>query len=346
MIRFNSDYMEGCHPLILKRLTETNFEKRVGYGYDDLCQSAREKICAACDAPDAKVFFLVGGTQTNAFVIDAVLDACDGVLCVDSGHISGPEAGAVECWGHKVLTIPAQDGKITAQGIKKYCNDFYADRYHYSHCHMVAPGMVYISHPTEIGTIYTKSELTAIKRVCEEFNLALFIDGARLGYGIVAEGSDLTLPDIAKLCDVFYIGGTKVGAMFGEAVVVTNHNLIKKPIPLIKRHGALLAKGWLLGMQFDTLFTDNLYLNISKNAVDCAMRMRREFNNRGYRCYVDSPTNQQFVILPNDVLNYIKPNVDYTFWEHYDECNTVVRLVTSWATTQEQIDELISYLPR
>lgn len=337
--------MEGCHPEILKRLNEINLEKRVGYGADDICESARNKIREACGVPDAKVLFLVGGTQTNAFVIDGVLNASDGVLCVDSGHIAGPEAGAVECWGHKVLTIPGSDGKISAASIRKYCTDFYSDRFHYSHCHMVDPGMVYISHPTETGTIYTCAELQSIKRVCEEFDLKLFIDGARLGYGIVADSSDMTLKDIARYCDVFYIGGTKVGAMFGEAVVVTNPDLIKKPIPLIKRHGALLAKGWLLGVQFDTLFTDDLYLKISKHAVDCAMRLKHAFNERGYRSFVDSPTNQQFLIVPNKVLNILKPNVDYTFWEHYDESNTVIRLVTSWATTEKQVDELISYLP-
>lgn len=341
MIKFNSDYMEGAHPLILEKLIKINLEKIDGYGVDSYCDSAKEKIRKACNCPDADIHFLVGGTQTNAIVIDALLGRCDGVLAADTGHINVHEAGAIEACGHKILTIPNIDGKITAKAVDEYINRFYADS---SYTHMVAPGVVYISNPTEYGTLYSYDELKALHAVCRDKNIPLFVDGARLGYGLASTNYDVTLGRLAECCDLFYIGGTKVGALFGEAVVVTNPGLIKQSTTLIKRHGALLAKGWLLGVQFDTLFTNNLYLEISTNAIKMAEKLKIALIEKGYEFLFDSPTNQQFVIIEDSKLAELKSKIGFNIWERKDDTHTVVRFATSWATTDAQIDELISLL--
>ncbi|MEG0559533.1 MAG: beta-eliminating lyase-related protein [Muribaculaceae bacterium] len=341
MIKFNSDYMEGAHPLILKKLTEINLDKIDGYGVDDYCESAKNKIRKACNCPNADIYFLVGGTQTNALVIDALLSRCDGVLAADTGHINVHEAGAIEAFGHKVLTMPNINGKLSAIGVDEYIERFYADS---SNTHMVAPGMVYISYPTEYGTLYSYQELRELHAVCKSHHIPLFIDGARLGYGLAATGNDVTLERIAECCDVFYIGGTKVGALFGEAIVVTNPEIIKQSMTLIKRHGALLAKGWLLGVQFDTLFTDNIYLEISKNAITMAEMLKSALIKKGYKFLIDSSTNQQFPIIDDAKIKELEAKVSFNIWERKDSTHTVVRFATSWATTPVQIEELIELL--
>ena len=341
MLNFNSDYMEGAHPAILDKLQKINFEKNTGYGNDTYCESAKNKIRKACGVTDAEIYFLAGGTQTNALVIDALLDRCDGVISADTGHIAAHEAGAIESSSHKVLTIPHTDGKISARDVANYTDNFYQDA---NHQHMVAPGLVYISNPTEYGTLYSYDELQDLYKVCKERDLPLFIDGARLGYGLAARNYDVTLEKLAHSCDVFYIGGTKVGALFGEAVVFTKPGLIRKPVTLIKRHGALLAKGWIMGVQFDTLFTDNLYFNIPANAIDKAEKLKLILKNKGYELYFESPTNQQFIILENSVLEELSKHIGFGFWEKKDNNHTVVRLATSWATTDEQLEQLSELL--
>ncbi|WP_034443455.1 threonine aldolase family protein [Butyrivibrio sp. AE2032] len=341
-ISFSSDYTKGAHPKILERLIETNMEQQDGYGTDKYCKSAAEKIKKACDCPDADVFFLAGGTQTNQTIIDMLLEPYEGVVAARTGHVAAHEAGAIEFSGHKVLTLPEEAGKINATDLKVLLMDFYEDG---NHEHMVFPGAVYISFPTEYGTLYSKAELTAISEVCEEFEIPLFIDGARMGYGLMSKEADVTLSDIAGLCDVFYIGGTKVGALFGEAVVFTKGAPTRHPIPIIKQHGALLAKGWLLGLQFDTLFTDDLYFKISKNAIDMAEILKDNLVKRGYKIYIDSPTNQQFIVLENEKLKELSKHVGYGFWEKVDEDHTAIRLATDWATTEADIEELMKYLP-
>lgn len=337
MLSFESDYIAGAHPQILSRLVETNLESLSGYGNDPYCVSAREKIKKACECPEAEVEFLVGGTQTNAVVIASMLKDYEGVVAACTGHISTHEAGAIEYTGNKVLEISQEDGKIQALTLKKYMQDYYEDG---NYEHMVFPGMVYISHPTEYGTLYTKEELTKIKEVCQEYKIPLFLDGARLGYGLMSLQTDLTLPDIARLCDVFYIGGTKVGALCGEAVVFTKKNRPPHFIASVKKRGALLAKGRLLGIQFDTLFTDDLYFKISKHAIQMAEKLKEIFHDLGFEFYLESPTNQQFVVLENEKISKLKKNVAFSFWEKYDDRHTVVRFVTSWSTTEEDLDEL------
>ena len=336
---FASDYMEGAHPAILERLAKINFEKTSGYGIDPICESAAAKIRTACCCPDAKVHFLVGGTQTNATVIGAVLRPYQGVLAADTGHVSVHEAGAIEHGAHKVLTIPHKDGKLTADAIRSYLETFYGDD---NHEHMVMPGMVYISHPTEFGTLYSLEELTAISRVCKEYDLPLFLDGARLAYGLSCPDTDVTLADIARLCDVFYIGGTKCGAFFGEAVVITKPDLIPHFFTMIKQQGALLAKGWLLGVQFDELFTDDLYLKLGKNANDTAAMVRKALTEKGYPLCFNSPTNQVFVLLEDEKYQALSEKINFSFWEKPDAQHTIVRVATSWATTQEQVEDLMS----
>lgn len=338
MQHFDSDYMEGAHPLILKKLADTNFEKTPGYGLDAYCESARNKIRAACQCPEAEIHFLIGGTQTNATVIDGLLRSYEGVLAADTGHISVHEAGAIETNGHKILTLPSCDGKLSAGRIKNWIDTFYQDG---NHEHMVAPGMVYLSHPTEYGTLYTQDELQAISSVCRSCRIPLYLDGARLGYGLAADGTDLTLPAIASLCDAFYIGGTKVGALFGEAVVFPKPGLIPHFFTLVKQHGALLAKGRLLGIQFDTLFTNNLYLDISRNAIHSANRLRDGLAARGYRFLYPPQSNQLFVVLDNDTMQDLAKHVTFSFWEKFDDTHTVVRFATSWATKDEDIDALL-----
>jgi threonine aldolase len=298
---------------------------------------AEEKIKKACNRPDAKVHFLVGGTQTNQVVISSMLADYEGVIAATSGHISVHEGGAIEFTGHKVLTLQAIDGKLNAQDIDEYVTTFYNDG---NHEHIVFPGMVYISHPTEYGTLYSKSELTAISNICKKHNIPLFLDGARLGYGLASRQTDVTLPDIAELCDVFYIGGTKVGALCGEAVVFTHNNTPKHFITKMKQRGALLAKGRLLGIQFDTLFTNDLYMEISRHAIEMAERLKSLLKEKGYRFYLESPTNQQFIILNNEQMSKLAQNVCFSFWEKYDDLHTIVRFATSWSTTDDDLKEL------
>ncbi|MBE6991404.1 MAG: low specificity L-threonine aldolase [Ruminococcaceae bacterium] len=343
MIRFECDYTEGAHPRIIERLAATNLEQTPGYGVDEYCERARGYIKEACNAPDADVHFLVGGTQANTVVIKSILRPHQGVLCAATGHINCHETGAIEAMGHKVLGIVNDDGKLRAEQIRKAYDDHWNDA---THEHIVQPGMVYISHPTENGTTYTKSELTAISQVCRELGLPLFMDGARMGYGVMAQGADLTLADIANLCDVFYIGGTKVGALFGEAVVITKPELKKDFRYFIKQHGGMLAKGRLLGIQFDVLFEDGLYFEISKHAVEQAMRIRSAFAAKGVKMRYDSMTNQQFPILSDEVLAKLGEKYAYSFWEKMDDTTSAVRFCTSWATKTEAVDELLADIDR
>lgn len=341
MLNFVNDYSEGAHPQILKRLAETNMEQLPGYGSDKYTASAKEKIRKACGCPDADVWLLVGGTQTNQTVIDTITPAYAGVVAATNGHVNVHEAGAIEATGHKVLTVPGHDGRIDAADLEQLCADFYADG---NHTHMVFPGCVYLSHPTEYGTLYSKAELTAIADVAHKYDMPLFLDGARLGYGLTAESTDLTLEDIARITDVFYIGGTKVGALFGEAVVFTKHNTPKHFITQIKQHGALLAKGWLLGIQFDTLFTDGLYTRIAQNANDMAAQIRAALTAKGYLLPHDAPTNQIPVVMDQPTIERLSRDVNMDFMEKYDDTHTVMRICTSWATTQEHVDQLIALL--
>lgn len=341
MLRLACDYQEGCHPKILERLVQTNLESTPGYGFDPYCESAREKIRQACGLPTAAVHLLVGGTQTNATVIRSILSPCEGVVSVQTGHVNGHEGGAIELGGHKVLTIDGVDGKMRAEDLRAYLQDYYkCDTW----MHTVIPGMVYISQATETGSVYTYAEMKAIHEVCQEYKLPLFVDGARLGYGLMSEGSDMTLPQLASLCDVFYIGGTKVGALLGEAVVFTNDKYGKNFFTIMKQGGAVLAKGRLLGLQFDTLFTDNLYFEISRHAIDMAMRLKRGLQQKGYTFYTESNSNQQFIIMRNEELKAFAEHVEYSQWALIDEEHTAIRLCTSWATTPETIDAVLSYL--
>lgn len=341
MLYFESDYTEGAHEKLLQRLMETNRESLSGYGQDKYCTAAKEKIKAACGKPEAEVFLLTGGTQTNQLVIDTVLAPYEGVVSAQTGHVAAHEAGAIEFTGHKVLTLPQTEGKIAAADLEALLKTFYADE---SHDHMVFPGMVYISHPTEYGTLYTRDELAALSEVCRRYRLPLYLDGARLGYGLVSRGTDVTLRDIAALCDIFYIGGTKVGALCGEAVVFSNGNPPAHFFTSIKQHGALLAKGRLLGVQFDTLFTDDLYYEISRHAIRLADKLREALREKGYRFFIETVTNQLFVVLENTRLEELRREVNVSFWEQLDEHHTVVRLATSWATSAEDVDALIARL--
>lgn len=337
MVSFESDYIAGAHPQIIKRLTETNLECLPGYGTDKYCESAKEKIKAACECEKADVEFLVGGTQTNSVIISTMLKDYEGVVAAKTGHVSIHEAGAIEYSGHKVLEIPQSNGKISPDVLDGYIATFYSDA---NHEHMVFPGMVYLSHPTEYGTLYSKKELEDIAAVCHKYKLPLFLDGARLGYGLMSRDSDMTLKDIAHICDVFYIGGTKVGALCGEAVVFTKENKPKHFMNSIKKRGALLAKGRLLGIQFDTLFTDDLYFKISHHAIDMAEKMKEIFAAKGYKFYLESPTNQQFIILDNERMENLKKHVAFSFWEKLDDTHTVVRFATSWSTTDKDLNAL------
>lgn len=337
MIHFDSDYMAGAHPEILEALVRTNLEHTAGYGNDPYTAEAKALIRKAVGIEDAQVFFLVGGTQTNATVIDGILARHEGVVAADSGHIAVHESGAIEASGHKVLTLPHHEGKLRAEEVERYIEDFYADE---TYPHMVAPGMVYISQPTEYGTIYSLAELEALGAVCRKHAIPLYIDGARLGYGLKAEGADFTLKDVARIADVFYIGGTKVGALFGEAVVVTNPKLLRNLFPLVKQHGALLAKGRLLGLQFGVLFRDGLYERIGEKAVKHAITIRESFRKAGYEVVIESPTNQQFLRLPNEVIDRLRQDMSFDYWGSRGEKESIVRFVTSWATTDEDISRL------
>lgn len=337
MISFQSDYNNGTHPDILRRFIETNAEKHPGYGDDEHCHSAREKIRAALKLPHSDVFFLVGGTQTNATVISSLLQGCEGVVAVTSGHIAVHEAGAVEGTGHKVLTLPHTMGKMEAETLRNYLTAFHADP---TAAHCVQPGMVYITFPTELGTVYSADELWEIHAVCREFSLPLFIDGARLGYGLAAEGNTLTLPQLARLCEVFYIGGTKMGALLGEAVVFSGMKAPRHFFTTVKRQGALLAKGHVLGLQFETLFSNNLYLNIGRHAVALALRMKEAFRTAGLTLPYDSPTNQQFVVLSREQHDALTRQFAFDLWEVLPSGQTVYRFVTSWATTEAEVEAL------
>lgn len=341
MISFTCDYSEGAHPKILERLAATNLEQLPGYGVDHYCESAKEKIREACDAPQAGIFFLVGGTQTNSTVIAAMLRDYEGVVAAETGHIGVHEAGAVEYTGHKVLTIPGHQGKIEASELRAYLTAATTDP---NYEHMVFPGMVYISYPSEYGTLYTKQELEEIAGISHEFGLPLFIDGARLGYGLASPACDLTLPELARICDVFYIGGTKVGCFCGEAVVFPRGNAPKHFYTITKQHGAMMAKGRLLGIQFDTLFTDNLYLQISHHAIEMAMKLKEMLRQQGCTFFLDSPTNQQFVVLENSRLAALAEHVAYDLWDRVDADHTAVRFATSWATPESHIEELRRWL--
>ncbi|MCC8104347.1 MAG: aminotransferase class I/II-fold pyridoxal phosphate-dependent enzyme [Clostridiales bacterium] len=341
MLSFESDYTTGAHPAILQRLMETNLEAVSGYGEDPYCESAKAKIRTACGCPEADVWFLTGGTQTNTTVISTMLQSYEGVVAADTGHVNTHEAGAIEYSGHKVLTVPQHAGKIDAKELELFLGKFYQDG---NHEHMVFPGMVYLSHPTEYGTLYTKAELERLAAICQRYEIPLYMDGARLGYGLMSLQSDLTLADVARLCDVFYIGGTKVGALCGEAVVFTKRNTPRHFLPQVKQRGALLAKGRLLGIQFDVLFTDGLYWEISRHAIEKAERLKTLFHEKGCEFYLESPTNQQFIILENTEMEKLKRQVAFGFWEKADETHTVVRFATSWSTTEADLAQLAEVL--
>ena len=344
-LSFACDYMEGTHPAILQKLVETNLEKTGGYGLDPYCDAAKEKIKAACGCPEGEVFFLVGGTQTNATAIDSLLQGCEGVLSVDTGHINVHESGAVEAFGHKVLVLPGiAGGKMAASQIDDYMRKFLADK---TYPHMVQPGMVYITLPTELGALYSRKELADIYTVCQQYGLRLYVDGARLGYGLMAEGNDIDLPFLAHHCDAFYIGGTKVGALLGEALVYTNTRAPKYIFTIIKRHGALLAKSRVLGLQFDTLFTDDLYFRVSRHAIDMAQALRRVFAKHGLSLGIDSPTNQQFVILSKEQKQQLAEEIAFEIWEPLSDDRLLCRFVTCWATTESDIvalDEALAHI--
>lgn len=343
MIYFNNDYAEGCHQKVLEALAGTNMEQTPGYGEDEYCAKAAGKIRALCGREDAAVHFLVGGTQANLTVIDAALRPHQGALCAVSGHINGHETGAVEATGHKVLTVPSTDGKITAAQVERVVLAHRADS---SFEHTVQPKLVYISNPTELGTLYTLAELEALSDTCHKLGLYLFLDGARLGYGLAAMGNDVTLPDIARLCDVFYIGGTKVGALFGEAVVMGNPVLAEDFRYLIKQHGGMLAKGRLLGVQFDALMTDGLYFEIAAHADRLADKLRETFHRLNIPFLVPGITNQLFPILPDAVLEKLSEKYVFCEQERVDETHRAVRFCTSWATRPEAVDALCADLCR
>lgn len=337
MLHFDNDYNKGAHPALLEALLVTNDEGLSGYGTDVYTERAVEKIRQVTQCPHAQVTFLAGGTQTNQLVINSMLASYEGVIAADTGHIAVHEAGAIEFSGHKVLTLPHKEGKLEAGTVRTYLENFYADE---THSHMVFPGMVYISHPTEYGTLYSKKELEELSSLCQEYKIPLFLDGARLGYGLAAE-TDIDLPILADLVDVFYIGGTKMGALMGEAVVFTKENQPRHFATIVKQHGALLAKGRVIGVQFDRLFTDNLYFQLGQHAIDRAKEMIAVLKEKSYRFYLESPTNQQFVIVANEELDRLKSlGISYGFWEKYDENHTVIRFATSWSTTKEDIRSL------
>ena len=343
MLRFECDYTEGCIPEILDAIARENHTQLCGYSEDPICQRARQKVKALCGGEDVDVHFLVGGTQTNTTVIAACLRPYQGVLSAEQGHINCHETGAIEATGHKVIALPSSTGRLSAMQIRQYCAAHWSDA---THEHIAQPGMVYLSHPAENGTLYTLQELTEIRAACDEWNLPLFVDGARLGYGLAAPGNDVTIADLARLTDVFYIGGTKVGALFGEAVVIRNEQLKKDFRYMIKRQGGMLAKGWLLGLQFDVLLEDDRYFNVSKKAVMQALRIKEAFEKKGCSFLIESWTNQQFPILHRDILKKFDENYTYSVWEQTDADHIAVRFCTSWATTDEQVEQLVNDIDR
>ncbi|MBR1688626.1 MAG: aminotransferase class V-fold PLP-dependent enzyme [Prevotella sp.] len=341
MLSFECDYNNGAHPDVLRALVDTNDETTATYGFDVYTERAKQKIREACETPDAQIYFLAGGTQTNATVIDGILRSYEAVITIETGHIAVHESGAIEHSGHKVITLPSNEGRLDADELEQWMRTFEGDE---SRDHVAQPGAVYISLPTELGTLYTAAQLEAIYATCRAHQLRLFVDGARLGYGLAASDGDLTLPRLARLCDVFYIGGTKVGALCGEAVVFPRGDAPRGFFSLIKQHGALFAKGRLCGVQFDALFTDGLYLRIAQNAIDRARQLVALFRQRGYRFYLDSPTNQQFVILPNEQMHQLEQRVEFTHWGPYDADHFICRFVTSWATTEAHLAALEALL--
>lgn len=343
MNHFESDYLEGAHPKILERLVQTNFEKTPGYGSDHYCQSAKDKIREICKIEsNAAVYFLAGGTQTNLVMIKTLLRSYEAVICACSAHINEHEAGAIEAGGHKVLPIPSKYGKLDVNDVRKYLEKFHR---HGGKEQMVQPGMIYITHPTEYGFLYSKKELEDFRALCDQYGLLLYLDGARLGYGLASDKSDLTIENIARLTDAFYIGGTKIGALFGEAVVAKDPELLKHFPTILRQSGALIAKGRILGIQFDTLFSDNLYMELASHALKMAEKIKKGLESKGYEFYYESPTNLQFVIVKNDeVENFIEQS-GACFWEEIDDDRTVLRLVTSWATKESDIDYMLSHLP-
>ena len=328
LIRFNCDYGEGAHPRILERLQETNYVQTPGYGEDEYCREAADIIRNLCERDDLAVHFLMGGTQANLTVLSAALRPWQGVVSTDAGHIAVHETGSIEACGHKVLCIPHENGKLRAEAVAELCRAHYADA---SFEHMVQPGAVYVSSPSELGTIYSRAELTELRRVCDEYRLLLFLDGARLGYGLVSPENDVTLPFLAETADVFYIGGTKQGALFGEAVVI---------------RGGMLAKGRLLGIQFAELLRDGLYFELSRHAVTLAMKIKAALTEAGYAFYIDSPTNQQFPIFPDEQLARLGEKYAFSYQCRVDEARSAVRICTSWATRAEDVDRLISDIRR
>lgn len=342
-LSFACDYMEGAHPNIIGRLAETNMLKTPGYGCDEFCESATVRIRKVCCAPDADIFFLTGGTQTNATVIDALLRSYEGVIAADTGHVSIHEAGAIEFGGHKVLTVPHENGKLSAQKLEAFIDNFDNDA---NHDHMVHPGMVYISQPTEYGTLYSLNELKTISDISRRHRLPLYLDGARLAYALSCPANDVSLSDIAALCDVFYIGGTKCGALFGEAVVIPRHDLIPHFFTIIKQHGALLAKGRMLGIQFDELFRDDLYMHIGEPAIHASDRIRAMLEKNGIELCFNSPTNQVFCILDDAFAAKLSEYVDFGIWERYDDTHSVIRFASSWATTDADVDQLEAVICR
>ena len=341
MLYFSTDYMRGAHPEVMAALMDTNMVATPGYGEDDYCRRAERKILEECGIRDGKVYFLEGGTQTNMLVITRLLDYCDGVIAADTGHINVHESGAIEAAGHKVISLPSEDGKIKATDINRCLSDYYGDD---TYPHIVRPGMVYITFPTEMGTLYTLGELEDISETCRKWDITLYIDGARLAYGLAAEGNDVTLKDLARLCDAFYIGGTKCGALFGEAVVTRRPELFKGFFSLCKQRGAVLSKGRLLGIQFETLFNGNLYGRIGQHAIETAMLLKDGFRSKGYRMLIDSPTNQQFFILPNEIIERLQENVAFELWGPMRKDGAPVRFVTDWSTRREDIIELMLLL--
>lgn len=337
MISFECDYNNGAHPKVLENLIKYNEARTTPYGFDIFSERAKERIREACGMPDAQIFFLTGGTQTNATTIDSMLYQYEGVICVETGHINVHEAGAVEFTEHKIITLLGNQGKMDAKVLDKYLDDFMHDG---NNAHAVYPGLVYITFPTELGTLYTAHELNDIYQVCKRYDIPLYIDGARLGYGLMAEDNDITLPFLAHHCDVFYIGGTKLGAWCGEAVVFTNRQAHKHFFSIQKQHGAVIAKGALIGLQFEALFTDNLYFDLARHANEMAMRMKRLFQQKGFEFYLDSPTNQQFVILPDALVEKLSKQIEFTHWGQAPGHRTICRFVTSWATTEEELQEL------
>lgn len=341
IIRMNCDYLEGAHPNILNRLMQTNYDQTVPYGFDEITESAKEKIKKACECPDGEVFFMVGGTQTNATMLDFILDKAEGVISADTGHISVHEAGAVEYCGRKVITIPAQNGKLSPAAVREYMENFYGDATWF---HMVCPGGIYISHPSEYGTLYTEQELKELRAICDQYDMQLYLDGARLGYALACEDTDVTLPVIAKYCDSFCIGGTKIGALFGEAAVFTDKKQARHFTTFIKQHGALLAKGRMLGIQFDELFENDLYLQLGKHANTLALKIKRAFAEKGYEVYVDAPANQQFFLVTKEKLDEINRTVFVDDWGPVEGGKHLIRVATCWATKEEAVDLLISVL--